>query len=139
MAHLNGIPVRVEAVATPPARHGRGRAGTRRSLDARLVPRLRPTAARYEAVLFDALGTLVELEPPWPLLRAALRRAHGIEIDEEQARQAMLAEMAYYRAHHMEGRDDASLADLRARCAAVLREQLPPAAAPADGRARRRR
>jgi putative hydrolase of the HAD superfamily len=78
----------------------------------------------YEAVLFDALGTLVELDPPWPLLRTALA-AHDVEIDEEQAREAMLAEMAYYRVHHMEGHDDASLADLRTRCATVLREHLP--------------
>jgi len=82
---------------------------------------------RYEAVLFDALGTLVELESPWPLLQAALS-AYGVEVDHEQARQAMLAEMSYYRAHHMEGRDDSSLAALRARCAEVLRENLPPAA-----------
>jgi putative hydrolase of the HAD superfamily len=82
---------------------------------------------RYEAVLFDALGTLVELESPWPLLQAALS-AYGVEVDQEQARQAMLEEMSYYRAHHMEGRDDSSLAALRARCAEVLRENLPPAA-----------
>ena len=80
----------------------------------------------YEAVLFDALGTLVELEPPWPLLRAALA-AQGVEILEQQAKEAMLAEMTYYRAHHMEGHDDASLADLRARCATVLQENLPAA------------
>jgi putative hydrolase of the HAD superfamily len=81
---------------------------------------------RYEAVLFDALGTLVELESPWPLLAAALT-AYGIELEQEQARHAMLAEMSYYRAHHMEGRDESSLAALRARCAEVLRENLPPA------------
>jgi putative hydrolase of the HAD superfamily len=83
-----------------------------------------PAGGGYEAVLFDALGTLVELDPPWPLLQSALA-PHGIEIDEEQAREAMLAEMAYYRAHHMEGHDDASLADLRTRCANVLQEHLP--------------
>ena len=81
----------------------------------------------YEAVLFDALGTLVELESPWPPLRVALA-ARGIEIDEQQAKQAMLTEMAYYRSHHMEGSDDDSLADLRARCADVLAEHLPPEA-----------
>jgi putative hydrolase of the HAD superfamily len=88
---------------------------------------------RYEAVLFDALGTLVELESPWPLLETALS-AYGIDIGAEDARHAMLAEMSYYRAHHMEGRDDSSLAELRARCAEVLRENLPPAAhsLPAD-------
>jgi putative hydrolase of the HAD superfamily len=83
----------------------------------------------YEAVLFDALGTLVELEPPWPLLRTAVASAHGIELDEQQAKQAVLAEMSYYKAHHMEGHDEASLAELRARCAAVLQENLPPLAA----------
>ena len=89
---------------------------------------MRPITAHYEAVLFDALGTLVELDPPWPLLRVALA-AHHIEIDTAQARAAMLAEMSYYRAHHIEGRDEESLADLRARCTDVLREHLPPRAA----------
>jgi putative hydrolase of the HAD superfamily len=81
----------------------------------------------YDAVLFDALGTLVELDEPWPLLQSALA-AHGVVVDRDAARAAMLAEMAYYRAHHMEGRDESSLRDLRARCAAVLAESLPPAA-----------
>jgi putative hydrolase of the HAD superfamily len=86
-----------------------------------------PAGGGYKAVLFDALGTLVGLDPPWPLLRNALA-AHDVEIDEEQAREAMLAEMAYYRAHHMEGRDEPSLAELRERCGKVLQENLPPAA-----------
>ena len=76
-------------------------------------------------MLFDALGTLVELEPPWPLLRAALAGAHGVEVDEQHAKAAVLAEMSYYKAHHMDGRDEASLAELRARCAQVLQEGLP--------------
>ena len=54
---------------------------------------------------------------------------HGIEVSEEDAKRAMLAEMAYYRAHHYEGADQASLTELRRRCASVLREQLPPLAA----------
>lgn len=78
-----------------------------------------------EAVLFDALGTLVRLEPPWEGLPALLRSRHGIEVSEEDARRAMLAEMSYYRDHHREGRDTQSLAELRQRCAAVLREELP--------------
>jgi putative hydrolase of the HAD superfamily len=85
----------------------------------------------YEAVLFDALGTLVELEPPWPFLRAALA-ARGIDVTEDDAKQAMLAEMSYYRAHHMEGADETSLAELRGRCAGVLREHLPPDARAID-------
>jgi putative hydrolase of the HAD superfamily len=50
---------------------------------------------------------------------------HGIEVPEPEAKSAMLAEMAYYRAHHHEGADEPSLRDLRRRCAAVLREHLP--------------
>jgi len=82
---------------------------------------------RYEAVLFDALGTLVELEAPWPLLQGVLS-TYGVEVTLVQAREAMLAEMSYYRAHHMEGHDDASLQELRGRCADVLVEHLPAGA-----------
>jgi hypothetical protein len=32
--------------------------------------------------------------------------------------------MSFYRAHHQEGRDESSLAELRRRCALVLRERL---------------
>ena len=71
------------------------------------------------AVFFDALGTLVELEPPWPRLAAEL----GTEADERLVA-AMRAEMSYYRDHAHEGRDEASLADLRARCAALLSREL---------------
>jgi putative hydrolase of the HAD superfamily len=84
---------------------------------------------RYEAVLFDALGTLVRLEPPWPLLAGTLRSRHGIEITTDQARDAMRAEMTYYLEHHTEGRDPASLAELRGRCAVVLGRELGEAAA----------
>jgi putative hydrolase of the HAD superfamily len=85
--------------------------------------------SRYEAVLFDALGTLVRLEPPWPFLRAVLADRHEIEVTEEGAREAMRAEMAYYVEHHTEGGDRQSLAELRVRCAKVLGEHLPEAAA----------
>jgi putative hydrolase of the HAD superfamily len=84
-------------------------------------------AAGYRAVLLDALGTLVELDPPWDHLRRTLRDRHGIEVPPERARGAMLAEMAYYRQHHREGHDPESLADLRRRCARVLGDELPEA------------
>ncbi len=80
-------------------------------------------------MLFDVLGTLVRLEPPWPLLRVVLRSRHGIELSEQQAREAMRAEIAYYLEHHTEGRDPESLAQLRARCAEVLASALPEAVA----------
>src|SRR5690606_284874 len=93
--------------------------------------RLRPLELRRvtRAVLLDALGTLVELEPPVPLLRRELRKRCGLEVSDEQAGRALRAEIAYYRAHHDEARDAASLADLRVRSAATLRDALPPAAA----------
>jgi putative hydrolase of the HAD superfamily len=79
----------------------------------------RPETMRTRAVLLDALGTLVRLEPPWVHLAAAL----GAEPDEGFAR-AVRAEMAYYKDHSHEGRDDDSLADLRRRCAAILSREL---------------
>jgi putative hydrolase of the HAD superfamily len=75
--------------------------------------------SRTRAVFLDALGTLVELEPPWPHLAKELR----IEPDETLVR-AVRAEMAYYRRHSHEGRDADSLAALRERCAAVLSREL---------------
>jgi putative hydrolase of the HAD superfamily len=79
-------------------------------------------------VLLDALGTLVELEPPWPLLRAILAARHGIDVSEREAQEALLVEMSFYRDHHLEGAGAESLAALRGRCALVLREQLPATA-----------
>jgi putative hydrolase of the HAD superfamily len=78
---------------------------------------------RWRAVLLDALGTLVALEPPWPRLVRALA-ARGVVVPEAEAERAMLAEMAYYRAHHDEAGDWAGLKDLRRRCAGIVRAQL---------------
>ena len=72
------------------------------------------------AVLIDALGTLVELEPPWVHLRAEV----GDGVPDEQLEAAVRAEMRYYRDHSHEGSDSASLAELRERCAAVLSREL---------------
>jgi putative hydrolase of the HAD superfamily len=76
-----------------------------------------------KAALLDALGTLVELERPWPHLVDELG-ARGVVVDEAAARRAMLAEMAYYRANHDDATDAANLADLRRRCAAVVQAEL---------------
>lgn len=81
-----------------------------------------------QAVLIDALGTLVELEPPGPVLRQGLKARAGVEISAAEAERAIATEISYYRAHLDEGRDHASLATLRRRCAQVLREALPVAA-----------
>ncbi|HEX2084756.1 MAG TPA: HAD-IA family hydrolase [Solirubrobacteraceae bacterium] len=77
------------------------------------------------AVLLDALGTLLELEPPAPLLVEELA-ARGVAVDEEAAGAALRAEIAFYRAHHDMASDRAGLAELRARCTEVLRDALPP-------------
>jgi putative hydrolase of the HAD superfamily len=74
----------------------------------------------FRAALLDALGTMIELEPPWVHLGAELD--DGVPASRVEA--AMRAEMRYYRAHSDEGRDPDSLADLRRRCAAVLSQEL---------------
>jgi putative hydrolase of the HAD superfamily len=74
-------------------------------------------------VLLDALGTLVELQPPAPRLRRLLAQA-GFDVDEQRAGAGFGAEIAYYLDHHLEGADPASLDDLRDRCAEALREGL---------------
>jgi 2-haloalkanoic acid dehalogenase type II len=76
--------------------------------------------AAKQAIFLDALGTLVELEPPWVGLRAAL----GDGIRDDVLVNAVRAEMSYYKAHSEEGRDAASLADLRERCAELLSREL---------------
>jgi len=76
------------------------------------------------AITIDALGTLLELTPPAPRLRAELRERLAVEISEAEAGRAMKAEIAYYRAHLGMGRDAAGLAALRRACAEVLRDAL---------------
>jgi putative hydrolase of the HAD superfamily len=73
-----------------------------------------------KAIFLDALGTLVELEPPW----VGLRKALGDAIPDDRLVEAVRAEMAYYKAHSQEGRDAESLADLRRRSAEVLSREL---------------
>lgn len=80
---------------------------------------------RSAAILLDALGTLVALEPPAPRLRAELAARFGLEVSEAEAARAIAAEIAYYRAHLDEGQDAAGLESLRRRCAEVLRAALP--------------
>ncbi len=75
---------------------------------------------KTRAVFLDALGTLVELEPPW----ISLRDMVPAEVSDERLVQALKAEMAYYREHAHEGRDEASLAELRERCAAIVSGKL---------------
>ncbi len=76
------------------------------------------------ALLLDALGTLVQLEPPAPRLRRELARRLEVQVSEAAAQRAIVAEIAYYRAHLDEGRDQPSLDDLRRRCAEIVAHEL---------------
>jgi putative hydrolase of the HAD superfamily len=75
------------------------------------------------AVLLDALGTLVELQPPAPRLRRKLAE-EGFEVSGDRAAAGFAAEISYYLAHHLEGSDRARLDDLRDRCASAMMEAL---------------
>jgi len=78
-----------------------------------------PSKKTTRAVFLDALGTLVELEPPWLHLADAL----GMDASDDLAA-AVRKEMAFYKEHSHEGHDESSLAGLRARCADILSWEL---------------
>jgi putative hydrolase of the HAD superfamily len=78
-----------------------------------------PPSQQTRSVFLDALGTVVDLEPPWEHLAAELE----LEVDDRLIG-AVRKEMAYYKEHSHEGRDDDSLAALRARCADILSWEL---------------
>jgi putative hydrolase of the HAD superfamily len=69
-----------------------------------------------EAVTIDAFGTLLGLRDPVPALQAAL----GVPRTAAEVRHAFETEVAYYVPRSHEGRDEASLADLRRRCTRVF-------------------
>ena len=79
--------------------------------------------AELDAVTIDAYGTLVRLTGPVPELQTRLA-ALGVERDAEAVSLAFAKESAYYREHSFQGRDDASLYDLRLRCVAIILDEL---------------
>jgi putative hydrolase of the HAD superfamily len=81
-------------------------------------------AGRAEAILLDALGTLVGIVPPGGPLMRLLAERHGVRVDGEAVGRALRAEMAHYRAHCLGAGDPASLAVLRAECAEVIAREL---------------
>jgi HAD superfamily hydrolase (TIGR01509 family) len=85
--------------------------------------------AELDAVTIDAYGTLVELDDPVPRLREGLA-ALGVDRDPEAVARAFAREAAYYREHSFEGRDDATLYELRRRCVAIILEELEADLAP---------
>jgi putative hydrolase of the HAD superfamily len=86
---------------------------------------------RYDAVLLDAFGTLIDIDQPFLRLRRSVRRHLGAEVSAEAAERAFRAEMRYYADHCHEGADAATLAELRTRCAAIVLTELAIDADPA--------
>jgi putative hydrolase of the HAD superfamily len=78
----------------------------------------------YRAVLFDAFGTLIELDRPAARLQGAVRMHLGSEISHEQAAEAMRAELTHYAAHCRTARDQPSLLHLQRACAAIVLDHL---------------
>jgi len=94
----------------------------------------RPATGREQmpqAVLLDALGTLVELDRPIERLTQSLA-GRGLALTPAAVARALRAEIAYYREHHDEARDLPALARLHDRCAEVYRAALPEPARAAD-------
>jgi putative hydrolase of the HAD superfamily len=76
------------------------------------------------AVTFDAMGTLVFIDPPGPRLQRSLERRLGLSVDLGRCEGAMRAEMRHYRAHCVRARDGSSLAALRLECASLVADAL---------------
>jgi putative hydrolase of the HAD superfamily len=86
---------------------------------------------RYDAVLLDAFGTLIDVDRPYARLQRSVRRHLGAAITPADAERAFRAEMTYYADHCHEGADARTLAALRERCAAIVLAQLGIDADPA--------
>ncbi len=85
--------------------------------------------APIRAVSLDAHGTLVALPSPVAPLRLRLEQRFGVRVSSAQVQRAFAAEVGFYRAHMLEGRDAESLKELRHQCAEVLRAALPRSSA----------
>jgi putative hydrolase of the HAD superfamily len=83
-----------------------------------------PLRPKPQAILLDAMGTLLRLEPPGPRLRHELLSATGTDVSEEVAERAFRAEIECYLARHLEGSDAAGLEELRDACAAAVAVEL---------------
>lgn len=79
------------------------------------------------AVLLDAFGTLIHLEPPVPVLAGLLAEA-GHPVPEDRVAHALATEIRHYRSRMHIARDTAGLTALRAECGAVLAAALGPGA-----------
>jgi putative hydrolase of the HAD superfamily len=85
----------------------------------------------YDAVLLDAFGTLITVDEPYARLRRSVGRHLGVTVTAAAAEAAFRTEMTYYADHCHEGADPATLAALRADCAAIVLAELGIDADPA--------
>jgi FMN phosphatase YigB (HAD superfamily) len=99
--------------------------------DRRVQPVRNPLRPKPQAILLDAMGTLLRLEPPGPRLRQELLSATGTDVGEEAAERAFRAEIECYVARHLQGSDAAGLDALRDACAAAVAAELGGAVAEA--------
>jgi putative hydrolase of the HAD superfamily len=83
---------------------------------------------RYDAVTLDAMGTILTLNDPAPLLRDAIGQRLGVTVSIEASHAAMRREMAYYRAAIADGSATRDPDRVAARCAAIVAETLGVAA-----------
>jgi putative hydrolase of the HAD superfamily len=79
---------------------------------------------QFAAVSFDAMGTLVTIEPPAPRLQRSLARRLGLVVELARCEAGMRAEMRHYRAHCGAAHDAPTLATLRLECASLLADAL---------------
>ena len=93
-----------------------------------------PSAPRITTVFLDANGTLLDLDDPIGRLMRGLAAA-GYDVPPEVVVAAFRKEVGFFRAHHHEGRDAASLADLRRRAATVFADALPDGPDPEEAEA----
>ncbi|MGE4427719.1 MAG: HAD-IA family hydrolase [Solirubrobacteraceae bacterium] len=97
------------------------------------VRALHPDGSPLDGLSLDAMGCLVRLADPVPAL-TAWTVERGVVAPAATIASALRAEVAFYRRHHLDGRDPVSLRRLRRACAEVF---LTAVVDDADGAPRR--
>jgi putative hydrolase of the HAD superfamily len=90
-----------------------------------------PPAESLDAVIVDAMGTLVDLVDPTEAFTRALAK-RGVSASPQEVRAAFRAEVAYYMPRAHEGRDEQSLRELGRACAGVFLAHLAADIDPAE-------
>ncbi len=85
---------------------------------------IRTAVEDLDAVTFDAMGTLIHLVEPGPLLRVALLSRYGIAASDARCAGAKRAEIAHYVQHAPAARTTSDAARLRLACAGIVADVL---------------